>query len=184
MFRHSWAHAWQARAQAWQWSMACLAHSSPQVWQTSAHALQIVLAFSLPRAIAGAATAQIWAQSMSSAIHRAIIFTSGSCRHEAAQWLHAMAQALQASMQAAWTWCGISISLVNGRRRPALRVAVRWFRSCSRRPRVPVIREGVLIFLAALCSFWWVKSSTSCVSGSYEYGLCGWALTIYSARFS
>gem|GEM_PF-5828975 len=40
---------------------------------------------SLPRAIAAAAKAQICEQSMSKAIHRDIILTSGSFRHEAAQ---------------------------------------------------------------------------------------------------
>jgi hypothetical protein len=68
----------------------------------SAQTRQIALAKSLPRAIAAAASWQMAAQSMSSAMQRAIIFTSGSFRQALAQWLHAMAQALQASMQAAW----------------------------------------------------------------------------------
>jgi len=49
-------------------------------------------AFSLPRAMAAAASAQICAQSTSSAMQRAIIFTSSSCRQAAAQWLHSVAQ--------------------------------------------------------------------------------------------
>jgi hypothetical protein len=59
------------------------------------------LACSLPRAIAAAANWQAAAQSMSSAMHLAIMATSVSFRHEAAQWLHAVAQPLQASMHAA-----------------------------------------------------------------------------------
>jgi bacterioferritin-associated ferredoxin len=50
-------------------------------------------ASSLPRAIAPAVKVQIAAQSMSLAMQRAIAATSGSCKHAAAQWLHAVAQA-------------------------------------------------------------------------------------------
>jgi hypothetical protein len=57
-------------------------------------------ACSLSRDIAAAANAHIAAQSMSSAMHRAIILTSCSCKQDAAQWLQATAQMLQASMQA------------------------------------------------------------------------------------
>lgn len=66
----------------------------------SAQSAQIGLAWTLPLAMAATASAQIWAQSMSRAMHLAIIWTSASCRQEAAQWLQATAQALQASMQA------------------------------------------------------------------------------------
>ena len=66
----------------------------------SAQSAQIALAWVLPRAMTAAANVQIWAQSMSSAMHLAIILTSVSCKQEAAQWLQATAQALQASMQA------------------------------------------------------------------------------------
>ena len=44
--------------------------------------------------------AQISAQSMSRAMQRAIIFTSGSCKQAIAQWLQLVTQALHASMQA------------------------------------------------------------------------------------
>jgi hypothetical protein len=57
-------------------------------------------ACSLSRAIAAAANAHIAAQSMSSAMHRAIILMSSSCKQDAAQWLQATAQLLQASIQA------------------------------------------------------------------------------------
>lgn len=66
----------------------------------SAQSVQIALAWALPRAMAAAASAQIWAQSMSSAMHLAITLTSVSCRQEVAQWLQATAQVLHASMQA------------------------------------------------------------------------------------
>jgi hypothetical protein len=68
----------------------------------------MALEFSLARAMAAAASAQICAQSISIAMQRAIILTSGSCRQDAAQWLHAIAQALQASMQALNFWCGMT----------------------------------------------------------------------------
>tara|TARA_R110001599_G_scaffold159052_2_gene346315 strand:- start:125585 stop:125767 length:183 start_codon:yes stop_codon:yes gene_type:complete len=58
----------------------------------SAQTLQTAVANSLPRPINPAAVRQISAQSMSEAIQRAIIFTSGSCKHEAAQWSQAVAQ--------------------------------------------------------------------------------------------
>jgi hypothetical protein len=77
----------------------------------SAQSLQIAVAYSLPLAIAAAATWHIAAQSMSSATQRAIIRTSLSFRQEAAQWLHATAQLLQASMQSAYLSWGITISL-------------------------------------------------------------------------
>lgn len=77
----------------------------------SAHSRQIAVAYSLPLAIAAAASWHIAAQSMSRATQRAIILASLSFRHEAAQWLHAIAQMLQASMQSANLSCGISISL-------------------------------------------------------------------------
>jgi len=60
----------------------------------------MAFACSLSRAIAAAAKAHIAAQSMSSAMQRAIIFTSVSSKQDAAQWLQLVAQALQASMQA------------------------------------------------------------------------------------
>lgn len=58
-------------------------------------------ALSLLRAMAAAANWHSAAQSMSSAMQRAIIFTLSSCRQALAQWLQVMAQVLQASMQAA-----------------------------------------------------------------------------------
>jgi hypothetical protein len=68
-----------------------LEHSSPHAWQICAHAAHIAFADSLARAIAAAATAQMSAQSMSSAMHRAIILTSCSWRQDEAQWLQASA---------------------------------------------------------------------------------------------
>ena len=50
-----------------------------------AHNLQMADACSLSRDIAATANAQMAAQSISSAMQRAIIFTSGSRKHEAAQ---------------------------------------------------------------------------------------------------
>jgi hypothetical protein len=92
ILRHSSAQRRQESAQRRQWSCACFAHSSPHAWQMSAQAVHSSRAFSLPRAIAAAARAQISAQSMSSAMQRAIILTSFSCRQALAQWLHAAAQ--------------------------------------------------------------------------------------------
>jgi hypothetical protein len=57
-------------------------------------------ACSLSRDIDPAANAHIAAQSMSSAMHRAIMLTSSSFKQDAAQRLHATAQLLQASTQA------------------------------------------------------------------------------------
>lgn len=62
--------------------------------------MQIAFAAALPRAIMPAAIRHSCAQSMSSAIHLAIIFTSSSCRHALAHWSHAFAHMLHASMQA------------------------------------------------------------------------------------
>lgn len=69
-----------------------------------AHKAQMAFACSLPRAIAAAAKAHIAAQSMSSAMQRAIAFTSVSVRQAVEQWLQLIAQALQASMQALNLW--------------------------------------------------------------------------------
>src|SRR5687767_1900257 len=62
ILRHSSAQELQARAHSWQCAILCLAHSSAQAWQTSAQAVQTVLALSLARAITAAARAQICAQ--------------------------------------------------------------------------------------------------------------------------
>jgi hypothetical protein len=51
----------------------------------SEQSVQIAGAFSLPRAMAAEASWQMAAQSMSSAMQRAIIFTSCSCRHAVEQ---------------------------------------------------------------------------------------------------
>jgi hypothetical protein len=47
---------------------------------------------------------------MSSVMQRAIIFTSGSCRHEAAQKSQASAHALHASMHDWLAWLSIEVS--------------------------------------------------------------------------
>ena len=85
MLRHADAQSRQALAHAWQCACLCLAHSSPQASQMSAHSAQMAFACSLPRPMAAAANWQAAAQSMSSAMHLAIIWTSGSFRQEAAQ---------------------------------------------------------------------------------------------------
>ena len=85
MARHAAAQSRHALAQAWQCWCLCLAHSSPQVSQMPAHSAQMAFACSLPRAMAAAANWQAAAQSMSSAMHLAIIWTSGSFRQDAAQ---------------------------------------------------------------------------------------------------
>ncbi len=54
------------------------------------------------RSRAAAASWQMAAQSMSRAMHFAIIFTSSSAKQAAAQWLHAIAHALHASMHWAY----------------------------------------------------------------------------------
>jgi cobalamin biosynthesis Mg chelatase CobN len=102
----------QARAQAWQWSMSCLAHSSPQAPHASAHSAHRASACSLPRAIKAAAVLHRAAQSMSSAMQRAMALTSGSRRQEAAQVLQAAAQRLQASMQSWYLVLVLSLVLV------------------------------------------------------------------------
>jgi hypothetical protein len=98
IFRHSTPQRRQASAHCWQWSMSCLAHSKAQASQTSAHSRHAAGAWSLPPAMKAAAKWQICAQSVSSPMHRAMAFTSGSCRQQAAQWLQATAQAWQAAM--------------------------------------------------------------------------------------
>jgi hypothetical protein len=108
IFRHSSAQRLQACAQSWQCWALCLAHSSPHALQISAHSLQMALAWALPRAIAAAASWQIAAQSISSAMHLVIAFTSSSARHEAAQWLQAVAHSLHASMHDSNLSCGIT----------------------------------------------------------------------------
>ena len=75
ILRHSSAHCSQALAHSLQRFISCLAHSSAHESQTSAHKPQMTLACSLSRAIAAAASTQNWLQSMSSAIHLAIILT-------------------------------------------------------------------------------------------------------------
>ncbi|MGZ8294155.1 MAG: hypothetical protein ACXWVG_14005 [Telluria sp.] len=77
-------------------------HSSAQLSQTSAHIWHTAVANSLSRAMYDEAMRQICAQSMSSAMQRAIILTSFSRKHEAKQKSHASAQASHASMHA---WC-------------------------------------------------------------------------------
>lgn len=57
----------------------------------SAHTLQTAWACSLALAMAADASLQISAQSMSSAMQRAIIFTSGSCKQAVEQWLQEIA---------------------------------------------------------------------------------------------
>jgi hypothetical protein len=95
---HSSAHRRQAFAHSWQCAILCVAHSSPQASQMVAQTRQIAALYSLSLDIAAAASWQMAAQSMSSAMHRAIIFTSSSLKHDAAQLLHATAQSLHASM--------------------------------------------------------------------------------------
>jgi hypothetical protein len=70
----------------------------------SAQSAQIALAWTVSRAIAATASAQICEQSISKAMHLTIILTSVSCKQEIAQWLQAMAQALQASIHALYGW--------------------------------------------------------------------------------
>lgn len=106
MLRQASAQVLQALAQSWQWSILCLPHSWLHAVQMSAQRAQIAFACWLFLAIAAAASAQMPAQSMSSAMQAAIFFTSGSCRQAAAQWLQATAQALQASIQAL-NLCGV-----------------------------------------------------------------------------
>lgn len=79
--------------------MSCLPHSAAQASHTEAQTPHIAAACSEPRAISPTAVRHAAAQSMSSAMQRAIACTSGSRRQALAQWSHASAQALQASMQ-------------------------------------------------------------------------------------
>jgi hypothetical protein len=99
MRRHSAAQRRQALAQSWQCCIGCLPHSAAHMSQISAQDWQIMLATSLPLAIAPAARRHIWEQSISRAIQRAIDFTSCSCKQPAAHMSQARAQSLQASMQ-------------------------------------------------------------------------------------
>ena len=59
----------------------------------------MALAWSLPLAMALAASVHIAAQSASSAMQRAIILTSSSFRQAAKHWLQVVAHDWQASMQ-------------------------------------------------------------------------------------
>ena len=104
ILRHASAQLWHALAHFWQWSNGCFWHSSPHDLQMVAHKSQMALACSLSRAIAATARAQMSTQSIFNAMHCAIIFTSGSCRHEVVHWLQATMQALHASMQALNLW--------------------------------------------------------------------------------
>lgn len=93
MLRHSCAQRRQATAHCRQCSMCwCRSHSCAHNSQICAQKAQKTLALSLARLMADAATSQAWAQSMSSAMQRAIILTSCSCRQDAAQWLQLSAQ--------------------------------------------------------------------------------------------
>jgi hypothetical protein len=107
ILRHASTHFRQASAHSWQCVIGCFAHSSAHDWPMSAHKAQMAWLCSLPRDMAEAASAQTWAQSMSSAMQRTIILTSVSWRHEAIQRLQATAHALQASIQALNFWGGI-----------------------------------------------------------------------------
>jgi hypothetical protein len=69
------------------------------------------VAASLPRAMNPAATRHSWAQSISSAMQRAIIFGSSSRKHAAAHMSHAFAQSLQASTHEAKFWFFIVVLL-------------------------------------------------------------------------
>ena len=77
-----------------------MGHSSPHALEISAQSLQTCAVNSLLRAMKPAASRQNAAQSMSSAMHRAIVCALVSFSHETAQWSQASAHALQASMQA------------------------------------------------------------------------------------
>jgi hypothetical protein len=66
---------------------------------TVAQKAHAALSCALPRAMKATARRQTWAQSMSSAMQRAIALGSGSCRQAMAQWSQALAHSLQASMQ-------------------------------------------------------------------------------------
>jgi hypothetical protein len=90
--------------------MECFSHSAAHSSQTSAQSEQICGASSLPRPIQAAATRQICAQSVSTAMQRAIAFGSSSFRHIEAQCSHASAQALQASIQDLCSWCDMETS--------------------------------------------------------------------------
>ena len=85
MSRQACAHRRQACAQASQWSIGWREHSSAQASQSSAQKAQAALSLGLPRAISEAARRQAWAQSMSSAMQRAMDFGSGSLRQDTAQ---------------------------------------------------------------------------------------------------
>ena len=74
-------------------------HSLAQALQASAQNLHISPASSLLPAMSATAVEQTCAQSMSSAMQRVIILTSGSWRQDAAQCWQATTQALQAAMQ-------------------------------------------------------------------------------------
>ncbi|KQW87265.1 hypothetical protein ASC94_28100 [Massilia sp. Root418] len=95
----AWAQRRHASAQAWQWSISWVPHSSPQAAHISPHSLHIAGAKRLPLLIRAAASRHAWAQSMSNAMHFAMALTSCSARQEAAQLSQAVAQALHASMQ-------------------------------------------------------------------------------------
>ena len=69
----------------------------------------MAFACSLSRAIAAAAKAHIAAQSMSSAMQRAITLTSVSFKQDTAQWLQLVTQALHASIQALNFSCDIKM---------------------------------------------------------------------------
>src|SRR5438067_2056099 len=109
MFRHSSAHLRHPSAHCLQCCASYFSHSCAHASQTSAQSAQSRAAKSLPRDINRTARAQISAQSRSSSMHRAIFFTSCSCRHSDAQCSHAIVQAIHAWIQRWYFSCGIIV---------------------------------------------------------------------------
>ena len=102
------AHSKHAMAHCRQWSMcSCCRHSSPHAPHISAHTRQVRSAKSELRASILTVIWQMSAQSWSSWIHRANIFTSSSCIQDDAQCKQATAHLLQASIISWYFWCGI-----------------------------------------------------------------------------
>jgi len=97
--RHSSAQRRQACAQSRQCCIECFSHSSAQASHAWAQSSHIAPARSLPRDMSATLVRHTSAQSRSSAIHRTRLRTSCSARQAEAQWSHAIAQSLHASMQ-------------------------------------------------------------------------------------
>ena len=100
ILRHSSAHLLHTCAHLWQWSISVYrSHSLAHASQISAQKSHICFTYSLSLDMNCEAVQQILAQSLLIWTQDAMAFTSFSWRSQVAQYSHASAQLLQASIQ-------------------------------------------------------------------------------------